>query len=242
MAPHSPQRWRLPLRADDPDSMAARPRGASGESARRRSRCAVSGSPRQFDLFGVVPVDGPTALGCSSSHRPTVHHPVGNVPSTVILKSFGNGGRQLRARTKRDAKNNRHGPRDGIQRAYGVALCRSTHALDQRHRLVYRKALAFVVVGNRRQVIVHKLYAAPIGERTIARNRHEYCPAAVIRHPYDAAFGRDRSHDAARFALVTLSSGVTALPSKAAGSRVLGVWALSTRGTVGRADSILRRC
>jgi hypothetical protein len=83
----------------------------------------------------------------------------------------------LRRATPEDT---RHRYRDGVQRKYRMPLRRNTHALDQRHGLVQREPLAFVVKGRLRQALVHEFYAAAVEERPIAGHRHQHRPTAVI--------------------------------------------------------------
>jgi hypothetical protein len=71
-----------------------------------------------------------------------------------------------------------------------MPLRRNAHPLDQRHGSVHREQLTFMVMGKSRQGIVHKLDAAAVEERQIARHRHQHRPTAVIRYSDDAAILR----------------------------------------------------
>jgi hypothetical protein len=64
-------------------------------------------------------------------------------------------------------------------------------SLDQTRGCVRRQHLAFVVVGKRRQRIVHELYTAAVEQCPIARCCYEHGPAAVIRYADDAAAFRN---------------------------------------------------
>src|SRR6516164_6271343 len=66
-------------------------------------------------LLRVVPVDGPTARLGRGGQGLAVHHPVGNVPRSVVLDSLGNRGRKLRALAKGDTTDTRHRHGDGVQ-------------------------------------------------------------------------------------------------------------------------------
>jgi len=48
-----------------------------------------------------------------------------------------------------------------------------------------------VVMRKTRQALVHKLYAAAVKERAIARHRDEHGPTTVIRYADDAATFRN---------------------------------------------------
>src|SRR5579872_5309352 len=92
-----------------------------------------------------------------------------------------------------------------------MPLGRNAHPLDQGHGTVHRQQLAFMVMGKTRQVLVHKLYAAAVEERPIARHCHQHRPTAVIRYPDDAAIPRCHAYAAdTSQSLDTVSSRVRA--------------------------------
>ncbi len=90
-----------------------------------------------------------------------------------------------------------------------MPLRRSSHAIDQRERLVRREQLTFVVMGDRRQILVNKFDAATIEKRSIARYGHQHRPTAVIGYADDAA-----GLQCERVASRTACSSLIAAPSR----------------------------
>src|ERR1700729_289725 len=117
--------------------------------------------------------------------------------SPVIRDALGNRWRKPRALAKRDAEDapGQRG-RDGAQGELRVPFRRRPDALHQRHCLIERKPLAFAVVRNARQILVHQFDPATVEERPVVRGRHQYRPTAVIRYPDDPVSRHDVSSSA----------------------------------------------
>lgn len=63
----------------------------------------------------------------------------------------------------------------------------NTHAFDQRHSLLQREPLGFLVMRNLRQALADEFHAAAVEQRSVSRRGHQHSPAAVIGDADDCA-------------------------------------------------------
>ena len=63
-----------------------------------------------------------------------------------------------------------------------MPLRRCAHFFDQGYGLIGWEQLAFMMVRECRQIVIHELDAAAVEQRSVARDGHQHRPTAMIRY------------------------------------------------------------